>query len=152
MSHPRDNLILRTDSYKASHFLQYPPGTTRLLGYFESRGGLYGETVFFGLQYVLEEYLSRRITTPVLKLTRAADEVARGEYDVDVPEGGAGEIGELAHSFRGMASRLAESIEVSEAASALVFISISRSEIDWPAERATSTADEARASESVTAA
>jgi two-component system sensor histidine kinase BaeS len=54
-------------------------------------------------------YLSRRITTPVLKLTRAADEVARGEYDVDVPEGGAGEIGELAHSFRGMASRLAES-------------------------------------------
>jgi two-component system, OmpR family, sensor kinase len=54
-------------------------------------------------------YLSRRITTPVLKLTRAADEVARGEYDVDVPEGGAGEIGELAHSFREMASRLAES-------------------------------------------
>jgi nicotinamide phosphoribosyltransferase len=57
-----DNIILRTDSYKASHFLQYPPGTTRLLGYFESRGGLYGETVFFGLQYLLEEYLSRRVT------------------------------------------------------------------------------------------
>jgi two-component system OmpR family sensor kinase len=54
-------------------------------------------------------YLSRRITTPVLKLTRAADEVARGEYDVDVPEAGAGEIGELADSFRAMASRLAES-------------------------------------------
>jgi two-component system sensor histidine kinase BaeS len=54
-------------------------------------------------------YLSRRITTPVLKLTHAADEVARGEYDVDVPEGGAGEIGDLADSFRKMASRLAES-------------------------------------------
>ena len=62
MSLPSDNIILRTDSYKASHFLQYPPGTTRLLGYFESRGGLYGETVFFGLQYLLEEYLSRRVT------------------------------------------------------------------------------------------
>jgi nicotinamide phosphoribosyltransferase len=61
MSLPSDNIILRTDSYKASHFLQYPPGTTRLLGYFESRGGLYGETVFFGLQYLLEEYLSRRV-------------------------------------------------------------------------------------------
>jgi nicotinamide phosphoribosyltransferase len=61
MTLPSDNLILRTDSYKASHFLQYPPGTTRLLGYFESRGGLYGETVFFGLQYLLEEYLSRRV-------------------------------------------------------------------------------------------
>jgi two-component system sensor histidine kinase BaeS len=45
----------------------------------------------------------------VLKLTRAADEVARGEYDVDVPEGGAGEIGDLAESFGKMASRLAES-------------------------------------------
>jgi signal transduction histidine kinase len=45
----------------------------------------------------------------VLQLTRAADEVARGTYDVDVPEGGAGEIGDLADSFRKMASRLAES-------------------------------------------
>jgi nicotinamide phosphoribosyltransferase len=61
-SSPSDNVILRTDSYKASHFLQYPPGTTRLLGYFESRGGLYGETVFFGLQYLLDAYLARRVT------------------------------------------------------------------------------------------
>jgi signal transduction histidine kinase len=45
----------------------------------------------------------------VLQLTQAADEVARGTYDVDVPEGGAGEIGDLADSFRKMASRLAES-------------------------------------------
>src|SRR6478609_8827136 len=62
MSLASDNIILRTDSYKASHFLQYPPGTTRLLAYFESRGGLYGETVFFGLQYLLEEYLAQRVT------------------------------------------------------------------------------------------
>ena len=53
-------------------------------------------------------YLSRRITTPVLKLSRAADEVARGQYDVDVPAGGAGEIGVLAGRFGEMASRLAE--------------------------------------------
>src|ERR671936_2535284 len=53
-------------------------------------------------------YLSRRITSPVLKLSRAADEVARGEYDVDVPAGGAGEIGVLAGRFGEMASRLAE--------------------------------------------
>ena len=36
MSLPTDNPMLRTDSYKASHFLQYPPGTTRLLGYLSS--------------------------------------------------------------------------------------------------------------------
>ena len=53
-------------------------------------------------------YLSRRITTPVLELSRAADEVARGDYDVEVPEHGAGEIGVLATSFREMAARLSE--------------------------------------------
>jgi len=57
-------------------------------------------------------YLSRRITTPVLQLSVAADEVAAGNYDVDVPEGGAGEIGELADRFGQMASRLAEAEEL----------------------------------------
>lgn len=56
-----DNLILMTDSYKASHFLQYPPQTTSMYSYVESRGGTYPETVFFGLQYILERYLSQPI-------------------------------------------------------------------------------------------
>lgn len=56
------NLILDTDSYKSSHWLQYPPGTTGLVAYLESRGGLYDKTVFFGLQYILKKYLSQRIT------------------------------------------------------------------------------------------
>src|SRR3954471_1246800 len=52
-------------------------------------------------------YLSRRITAPVLALSRATDEIARGHYDVDLPEvKGGGEIGQLADSFRQMASRL----------------------------------------------
>lgn len=58
-----ENLILMTDSYKASHFLQYPPGTSRLMGYLESRGGRYGQTVFFGLQYILKRYLDSRVMT-----------------------------------------------------------------------------------------
>jgi two-component system OmpR family sensor kinase len=54
-------------------------------------------------------YLSRRITRPVLALSRATDEIARGRYDVDVPAvPGGGEIGHLADSFRQMAGRLAE--------------------------------------------
>jgi len=54
-------------------------------------------------------YLSRRITTPVLELSRAADEIAGGQYDVDVPEvRGGGEIDQLAGRFREMASRLSE--------------------------------------------
>ena len=56
------NLIMKTDSYKASHFKQYPPGTTNLFNYLESRGGAYGDTVFFGLQYFLKEYMTRQVT------------------------------------------------------------------------------------------
>ena len=57
-------------------------------------------------------YSSRRITTPVLQLSAAADEVAHGNYDVDVPSGGAGEIGVLSERFGEMASRLAETEEL----------------------------------------
>lgn len=56
------NLILNTDSYKTSHFAQYPAGAEYVSSYIESRGGVYPETVFFGLQAFLKEYLSRPIT------------------------------------------------------------------------------------------
>lgn len=57
----RYNLILDTDSYKASHWLQYPPNTTAMYSYLESRGGKYPITVFFGLQYILKQYLAHPI-------------------------------------------------------------------------------------------
>lgn len=57
-----DNLLLNTDSYKASHWLQYPPGTDATFFYVESRGGTYDRTVFFGLQAILKEYLARPVT------------------------------------------------------------------------------------------
>jgi nicotinamide phosphoribosyltransferase len=57
-----DNLLLNTDSYKASHWLQYPPNTDATFFYVESRGGLYDRTVFFGLQAILKEYLAKPIT------------------------------------------------------------------------------------------
>lgn len=53
-----ENRILLADSYKATHWLQYPPGTERVYSYFESRGGRFEDVVFFGLQYVLDRYLS----------------------------------------------------------------------------------------------
>jgi nicotinamide phosphoribosyltransferase len=57
-----DNLILNTDSYKASHWLQYPAGVDKTFFYVESRGGQYDRTLFFGLQAILKEYLSRPVT------------------------------------------------------------------------------------------
>lgn len=73
-----DNLILDTDSYKSSHFLQYPQGTTRLFSYLESRGGKYPATRFFGLQYLLDRYLTRRITAEMVEEARTLIE-AHGE-------------------------------------------------------------------------
>jgi len=57
-----NNPILNTDSYKASHWLQYPPKTDATFFYVESRGGVYDRTVFFGLQAILKQHLSRPIT------------------------------------------------------------------------------------------
>lgn len=56
------NIIMLTDSYKVSHWKQYPPGTEKVYSYFESRGGQFKKTVFFGLQYIIHEYLSRPVT------------------------------------------------------------------------------------------
>src|SRR5688572_26742044 len=52
-----NNICTLTDSYKASHYLQYPPGTTKVYSYLESRGGAWPDVVFFGLQYILQKYL-----------------------------------------------------------------------------------------------
>lgn len=57
------NLILNTDSYKASHFLQYPAGTQVVSSYIESRGGEFPQTLFFGLQAFIKEYLLKPVTT-----------------------------------------------------------------------------------------
>lgn len=53
-----------TDSYKMTHWLQYPPETETVYSYFESRGGLFPYTVFFGLQYLLKRYLAGVVVTP----------------------------------------------------------------------------------------
>jgi nicotinamide phosphoribosyltransferase len=55
------NPIIATDSYKASHWLQYPPNTTGMFSYIEARAKD-KFTVFFGLQAVIEKYLTKPIT------------------------------------------------------------------------------------------
>ena len=57
------NLILKTDSYKYSHAWQYPPGTSEVSAYIESRkGGRFDEVTFFGLQMFLKDVLANRVT------------------------------------------------------------------------------------------
>lgn len=66
----RINPILNVDSYKTSHFAQYPEGTEYVYSYIESRGGKFDRTLFFGLQAFIKEYLSTRITLEDIQFAR----------------------------------------------------------------------------------
>jgi nicotinamide phosphoribosyltransferase len=73
-----DSILFNTDSYKPSMFLQYPPNTTGVYSYIESRGGRFNKTVVFGLQGFIKKYLTKPITQAEID---AADEIwtAHGE-------------------------------------------------------------------------
>lgn len=58
----RTNPILNTDSYKASHFLQYPEGVSTVYSYIEARGPKDHDILFFGLQMFIKSYLTNPIT------------------------------------------------------------------------------------------
>jgi len=58
----KKNFILNADSYKASHYLQYPQDTTHVSSYVEARGGRFEQAVFFGLQMFLKEYLTSALS------------------------------------------------------------------------------------------
>ena len=47
------NITLLTDSYKVSHHVQYPPNTSKIYSYFESRGGKFQVVWgFFSLSFI----------------------------------------------------------------------------------------------------
>ena len=76
------NFLLRTDSYKFTHWKQYPPKTTAIYSYLESRGGMFPATVFFGLQYYLRTYLQGPVfTKPDIA---KADEFCRQHFGRDL--------------------------------------------------------------------
>jgi signal transduction histidine kinase len=52
-------------------------------------------------------WLSRSISEPLKRITRASEEMARGHYDQRIPEGRSDEIGRLAQAFNLMAKQVA---------------------------------------------
>ena len=76
------NTLFLTDSYKISHHLQYPPDTTRLFSYFESRGGKWDKTLFFGLQIILKKYLTGVVVTQ--QMIDEADVFFRQHFGTDI--------------------------------------------------------------------
>jgi nicotinamide phosphoribosyltransferase len=66
------NVILLSDSYKYTHYKQYPKNTKYMHSYLESRGGsktnvLLPVTRFFGLQYYLKKYFTIKITKEMVE-------------------------------------------------------------------------------------
>lgn len=55
------NLCLNTDSYKVTHWLQFPEGATHSSYYIESRGGQYDELMFAGIKFI-QKVLEKGIT------------------------------------------------------------------------------------------
>jgi nicotinamide phosphoribosyltransferase len=63
MNISKQNPLLATDVYKMGHMEQYAPNTTKVYSYLVARSDkTFKETVFFGLQYYLKEYLSTKLT------------------------------------------------------------------------------------------
>ncbi|XP_067091025.1 nicotinamide phosphoribosyltransferase-like isoform X1 [Osmerus mordax] len=92
MEHRNFNLLLATDSYKVSHYKQYPPNTSKVYSYFECRAKntdytkspieRYDKTVFYGLQYILQRYLKGKVVT--LEKIREAKEVYQEHFQDDL--------------------------------------------------------------------
>lgn len=60
----KKNLILTLDSYKQLHGEMLPEGTEHVYSYCEARtGAMYPYTIFFGLQYILKEWLDGKALT-----------------------------------------------------------------------------------------
>jgi len=73
-----NTILAQSDSYKDSHFLQYPPGTEYVSSYIESRGGPFDVGVFFGLQAFIKDVLTKPITKEQVEAA-AADAQMHGE-------------------------------------------------------------------------
>jgi nicotinamide phosphoribosyltransferase len=71
------NIVTLTDSYKMTHWGQYPEGTEYVYSYFEARPGAeFDTTTFFGLQYLIKNWLEGQVVTTE-KIDRAEKIAAR---------------------------------------------------------------------------
>lgn len=57
-----DNTLMLVDSYKLSHYSQYPKDMTAMQCYLEARKSPYKRIVFFGLEYLIQKYMFEPVT------------------------------------------------------------------------------------------
>ena len=65
------NLVLNTDSYKLSHYPQYPEGTTTVYSFGESRGCSFSQVIMsYGMQGFVKAYLTHKITRAEIEFAK----------------------------------------------------------------------------------
>ncbi|WP_127483768.1 sensor histidine kinase [Paenibacillus ehimensis] len=69
-------------------------------------------TIIFVMIFVTSYIFSRQITKPIMKLTEASEEVAKGNFDVDIDIALTDEIGHLSSRFKMMVRKIREQIDI----------------------------------------
>ncbi|WP_248923905.1 sensor histidine kinase [Paenibacillus hamazuiensis] len=69
-------------------------------------------TVIFAVIFVTSYFFSKQITKPIMKLTEASEEVAEGNFNVDVDIASTDEIGHLSSRFKMMVRKIREQIDI----------------------------------------
>ena len=63
--------------------------------------------ISLGVSIVVAYFMARSISGPIAQITRASEQMARGNYDQHIDAAGRDEIGQLAHTFNLMAREVA---------------------------------------------
>lgn len=66
--------------------------------------------IFALVALLLGVWAGRRLSAPIVALSRAAGEVAAGDFEVRVPVSGKDEVGQLARSFNSMTAQLTDTL------------------------------------------
>lgn len=82
-----NNICTMSDSYKGTHWPQYPKGTTEVYSYLESRGGKFNNTLFYGLQIIIKKHLMGQV------VTEQKIQAAKKLWDVHIGPGAFNEVG-----------------------------------------------------------
>jgi len=80
---------------------------------FQNTVNLFAILIFI-IIFITSIVLSRRITNPIIKLTKSTEQISSGHFDLDIGVYTRDEIGELAGRFKKMAIRMKEQIGIIE--------------------------------------
>jgi signal transduction histidine kinase/ActR/RegA family two-component response regulator len=78
------------------------------------RRGLIIGGVSLVMALLMLEWLHALLMRPLTRLREASEQIGVGDYKVEIPDGGAGDFGRLAASFRAMAAEIARRIRALE--------------------------------------